>query len=311
MGVDAGGNTPEEATMPTISLPRFQLPEGLRDMSADDIGKAMQDVHLPKVDVDKIGKRAGKVVDDVAKNAGRAVDDVAKSAGKVVDDVAKSVSSNVEQALPRRAGPSPVPFAILGMVGGLIVGWLLATSPTTAPRINAFMDWLRTRIEDWRAGRTTDLDDDFEEAAEELRSDATGLPVMGEPEYVGTPSGTMHTGTALGDDQSWSDQPGLRAQSLGAAAAADDYRTDRAQPDDVVVAEEVIVVDETGEAQVDTGTGRLTDQMKIDNTEDDEAMEPDAPIADGLASSGRLTETMKIDDGEGDEELRPSPSDRF
>jgi hypothetical protein len=299
--------------MPTISLPRFQLPEGLRDMTAEDIGKAMPEVHLPKVDVDAIGKRAGKVVDEVAKNAGKAVDDVAKSAGKVVDDVAKSVSSNVEQALPRRPGPSPVPFAVLGMLGGLIVGWLLATSPTTAPRINAFMDWLRTRIDDWRVGRNADLDDAFEDAAEELRSDSTGLePVMAEPDYAGSTSSAMHTGTGYADEEPWSDRPELRGQSLG-AAAADDFQTGRLDAGGGTAedAEAVIVVDDTGTAEIDSGSGRMTDQMKIDNTEGDQSVEADPPTSDGLASSGRLTETMKFDNSDDEEEVRPAPADRF
>ena len=275
--------------MPSISLPKFELPEVFRDMTTDDIAKAMPDVHVPKVDVDAIGKRAGKVFDDVAKSAGKAVDDVAKNAGKMVDDVAKSVSSNVEQALPRRSGPSPIPFAILGMLGGLIVGWLLATSPTTAPRINSFMDWLRGRIEDWRTSRMSNLDDDLEDATAELRSETSGLgqPVMGEPEYAGAAS-TMHTGTGFADDQPWSDKPeDMRAQSLGAAAADDPFR------------------------QPAPGTGRMTDQLQIDDTEGDEANEADPPFSDEPLGGGRLTDTMRTDDADGAEEVRPAPPDRF
>ncbi len=275
--------------MPTISLPKFELPEVFRDMTTDDIAKAMPDVHVPKVDVDAIGKRAGKVFDDVAKNAGKAVDDVARNAGKMVDDVAKSVSSNVEQALPRRNGPSPVPFAILGMLGGLIVGWMLATSPTTAPRITSFMDRLRARFEEWRTSRMTDLEDDLDDAADEVRSASSdlGQPVMAESEYAGTSTATMHT-TGFAEDQPWSDQPeDVRAQSLGAAAADDDFR------------------------QPTPGTGRMTDQLQIDDTEGDEANEADPPFSDEPLGGGRLTDTMRIDDADDAEEVRPAPPDRF
>jgi hypothetical protein len=275
--------------MPTISLPKFELPQAFRDMTADDVAKAMPEVHLPKVDVEAFGKRAGKVIDDVAKNAGKAVDDVAKNAGKAVDDVARSVTTNVEQALPRRSGPSPVPFAILAMVGGLVVGWMLATSPTTAPRINSFMDWLRGRIDDWRAGRMTDLEDDLEDTADEVRSATEGLgqPVMAEPEYAGTSAATMHT-SSYADDQPWSDQPeDMRARSLGAASADDPFR------------------------QPAPGTGQMTDQLQIDDTEGDDANEADPPYNDEPLGGGRLTDTMRIDDTDDAEEVRPAPPDRF
>jgi hypothetical protein len=176
------------------------------------------------------------------------------------------------------------------MLSGLIVGWLLATSPTTAPRINSFMDWLRGRIEDWRTSRMTDLDDDLVDATDELRSEPSGLgqPVMAEPEYAGAAS-TMHTGTGFGDDQPWSDQPSdHRGQSLGAAAADDDYFQQPA-----------------------AGSGRMTDQLQIDDTEGDEADEADPPFTDEPLGGGRLTDTMRIDDADDAEEVRPAPPDRF
>jgi hypothetical protein len=114
-----------------MKLPEFKLPEGLRDMSREDIQKAMSDVKIPDVKMPdvKLPKRS-----DIAKN--------------------------VEKALPMRSGPSPVPFAVLAMLGGLVVGWILATSPLTAPKITAAMDGVRQRIDDWRNGE--DADDELE-----------------------------------------------------------------------------------------------------------------------------------------------------
>ncbi len=127
-----------EIKFPEVKMPEFKLPEGLRDMSREDIQKAMSDVHMPDVKMPdvKLPKRS---------------------------DIAKSV----EKALPYRSGPSPVLFAVLAMLGGLIVGWILATSPTTAPRINAAMSGVRQKIDEWRT--SPDLDDELDSAPEAFR----------------------------------------------------------------------------------------------------------------------------------------------
>jgi hypothetical protein len=118
-----------EIKFPEVRFPEIKLPEGLRDMSREDIQKAMSDVKMPDVKMPdvKLPTRS---------------------------EIAKSV----EKALPARAGPSPVPFAVLAMLGGLIVGWILATSPLTGPRISAAMGGVRQKIDDWRSG-TDDLDE--------------------------------------------------------------------------------------------------------------------------------------------------------
>lgn len=118
---------------PEVKFPEFKLPEGLRDMSREDIQKAMSDVKMPDV---KMPKRS-----DIVKN--------------------------IENALPRREGPSPVPFAVLAMVGGLVVGWILATS-SYAPRITAAMDGVRQKIDDWRSS-ADGLDDDLNGSPEAFR----------------------------------------------------------------------------------------------------------------------------------------------
>ena len=116
-----------EIKFPEVRFPEIKLPEGLRDMNREDIQKAvsdaMSDVKMPDV---KLPKRS---------------------------DIQKSL----ENALPMRSGPSPVPFAVLAMLGGLIVGWILATSPVTAPKINAAMASARQKIDEWRS--STDLDE--------------------------------------------------------------------------------------------------------------------------------------------------------
>lgn len=126
---------------PEVRFPEIKLPEGLRDMNREDIQKAlsdaMSDVKMPDV---KMPKRS---------------------------DIAKSV----EKALPSRPGPSAVPFAVLAMLGGLIVGWILATSPLTAPRINAAMGGVRQKIDEWRSSTDGDeLDGEPEAFRDAFRS---------------------------------------------------------------------------------------------------------------------------------------------
>jgi hypothetical protein len=301
-----------DISLPEVKLPKFELPHGLRDMTREDIQRAIPEIKLP----------------DLQKQAEK----VAESAGRFAGDVGR----NLDNALPRRSGPSPVPFAVLGMIGGLVVGWILATSPTTQPRIAAFMDWIRARIGDWRSGGMTDYDDDFETGTDQFRSQATDVGDLGisTGAYAGAGASTMHadsgadawsdsrfgddaiagsttdsstggtadtngfglrTGGGVGSEteDATDDEPAgslsndFRGQSLG-AASADDLDPDRDLaadvPDAVIVDEVVVVSPSTGSPGVGTsddielqddgkaeGTGRMTDQMQIDDTEGDDA----------------------------------------
>jgi hypothetical protein len=306
-----------EINLPEVKLPKFELPEGLRDMTREDIQKAMPEIRLPNLQ---------KQAERVAENAGRFAGDVGR---------------NIDNALPRRPGPSPVPFAVLGMIGGLVVGWILATSPATQPRIAGFMDWIRARIGDWRNRGMTEFDDEFETGTDAFRTQATdigdlGISTGGGAAYAGAESSTMHTDSGadawsdsrFGEDtiagsgagttadtngfglrtgggvgseteDTKDDEPAdsltgdFRGQSLGAASADDlesnanldaDRHAASDVPDAVVVDEVVVVSPSTGSPGVGTsddtvvqddgraeGTGRMTDQMQIDDTEDDDA----------------------------------------
>lgn len=173
-----------EIKFPDVKMPEFKLPEGLRDMSREDIQKAMSDVRMPDVKMPdvKMPKRS---------------------------DIAKSV----EKALPQRSGPSPVPFAVLAMLGGLVVGWILATSPRTAPRISAAMDGVRQRIDEWRT--STDLDDELDTAPEAFR-DAFGAPTTAKSTSSASNGGatsarrsektTTESGSSLGTESVTSDR---------------------------------------------------------------------------------------------------------
>ena len=156
--------------MPDISVPEVRLkdklPEGLRDMTVEDIQKALPAIHLPKLELatSDIARDAQRAAKDAGKAAGRARKDAAKAARGAQKDARKAArgaqrtvareagkaAKEASKVLPRRAGPNPVPVGILAMLGGLVVGWILATNPTTGPRIRAYINELHARFETWR-----------------------------------------------------------------------------------------------------------------------------------------------------------------
>jgi hypothetical protein len=178
--------TPED-DMPDISRPEVRLkdklPEGLRDMTMDDIQRAMPEVHMPRMDLGRSARKARK-------GAERAARDAQKAAAREAANVSRAVG----KALPQRSGPNPVPIALLAMLGGLVVGWILANSPTTGPRISAWLDDLRMRWDEWR-GRGGVVDEDW--AAEpQAYPESLRAPIASEP-YSGNLS-ESETGVGVG-----------------------------------------------------------------------------------------------------------------
>jgi hypothetical protein len=180
---------PEEAaTMPDISLPEvhlpdFKLPEGLRDMSREDIQRAMPDVHLPKIE---LPKRSA-----ISKELARAGKELSKT------------GRDLDKALPRRSVPSPLPFVFFGMLAGLFIGWFLASSTVTGPRIGGLVEDARGRVDRWRKSGSSDGDDDASAAA---FPDALRAPVDGEP-FAGDNT-ERQTGVGVG--------PGSLPEGIGA-----------------------------------------------------------------------------------------------
>jgi hypothetical protein len=189
------GDTAPEVDMPDISLPevrlKARLPEGLRDMSVEDIQNAMPEVRLPKVELPKLDV-------DFGREAGRA----AKRADKAAKSARKSAARAVENALPRKPGPNPVPVAILAMLGGIVVGWLLATNPVTGPKVRAWLDSVRRSLFERR--------DSWEEDEWET-SDAQAYPASLRAE----PEPERYTGL-LGEEQTATGtEPATLPEGLG------------------------------------------------------------------------------------------------
>ena len=189
--------------MPDISLPEVRLkdklPEGLRDMTMDDIQKAMPEVHLPKLELPRFDLSRD------AQNAAREAEKATRRAGKAAAREAAKAAKAVEDSLPRRSGPNPVAIGFLFMLGGLVVGWLLASNPTTAPRISAWLDDLRTRFDQWR-GTGSALDEEWDATQPGAYADSLGAPLASEP-YGDTLSGS-ETGVGVG--------PGELPEGVGA-----------------------------------------------------------------------------------------------
>jgi hypothetical protein len=139
-----------DISFPEVHLPDFKLPEGLREMNREDIQKSMPDVKMPDVNMPKI---------DLPKRK-----DISRELAKATKELEKA-GRDLEKNLPRRPGPSPLPFVIFGMLSGLVVGWLLASSPTTAPRISSLVDDLKGRIDRWRSAALDSAESGPEPAA--------------------------------------------------------------------------------------------------------------------------------------------------
>jgi hypothetical protein len=193
--------TPED-DMPDISLPEVRLkdklPEGLRDMTFDDIQKAIPEVHLPKIDLGRDAAKARKAAEKAAQKAAKEAEKAARDAQKVAGREAAKAARAVEQALPRRNAPNPVPVAILAMLGGLVVGWILANNPVTGPKISAWLDDLRMRFDEWR-GRGPDVDESWETAEPVAYPESLRSPI--EPDRFAPNLSTTETGVGVGPGQ--------------------------------------------------------------------------------------------------------------
>ena len=197
--------------MPDISLPEVRLkeklPEGLRDMTMDDIQKAMPDVRLPRIDIagearsagrsaERAANRARKAAEKAARQAAREADKATKASRKSVGREASKAARAVENVLPRRRGPNPVPIAILFMIGGLVVGWILASNPSTGPRIAAGLDRLRMRFDEWRGRGMDQLDDEWDTVEPRAFTESPRAPIESDP--FASNLGSSETGVPVG-----------------------------------------------------------------------------------------------------------------
>lgn len=181
--------------MPEISMPEVRLkdklPEGLRDVSVEDIQKAFPEVKLPKLDFD-FGREAGK--------AAKRTEKLAKEARKAAEKEAGRAAKALESQLPRR-GPNPVLVAVFAMLGGLAIGWLLATNEALLARVRSVVDTARSSM----GGRNDFGEDEWDTTDPQAYPASLRAPVESEP-YSGTLS---ESETGIGSE------PGTLPEGLG------------------------------------------------------------------------------------------------
>lgn len=143
-------------TLPEMKLPEFDLQEIVRDRRDDlvDAAERVRDeishverpnVELPRVELPRV---------ELPRLA-----DIRRAAAREIDP-----------------GPSPmIPFVAGAAIVGLLVGWMLAMSPVTGPRIRGAIGGLRDRFDSWRSG-SADLETDDVDAMTSARSEPTPLP---------------------------------------------------------------------------------------------------------------------------------------
>lgn len=164
-----------EITMPEVKLPRVEVPrvdlpavelpkvdwaEGLRNMTADDVARAMPEVRLPHVDIPR------KV-----------------ELPRVGLELPRKLELPRIEVRRKRSGP---PWLLLAVLAAIAAGaWMLVTSPATGPRIRRWLDDVRyhaERLGQGMAGVRGEVERDVRDLPVSQRSDvepihyADGLP---------------------------------------------------------------------------------------------------------------------------------------
>jgi hypothetical protein len=110
--------------MPEINLPEIKLPEGLREMTRDDIVQAARDVRLPKMELPK------------------------KLEFPEIDLSKVDLPKPIAERLPGRKRRNPLmPFVGLAVVGAAVAAiWWLFTSAETGPRVRSALNDLKAKV---------------------------------------------------------------------------------------------------------------------------------------------------------------------
>jgi hypothetical protein len=139
--------------MPAIAMPDIgQMRRGMRfgdaREKADDARRSASDLGLPNIDWSKFD--ISKI--DVSKLDFSKLDlparaEMAKQLRKASKEQFRRASKELNKNLPGRR-PSPMPFALLAAIGGLLIGWILATSPAARQAIEQAISSIRRSVTD-------------------------------------------------------------------------------------------------------------------------------------------------------------------
>jgi hypothetical protein len=159
--------------MPTISLPEMKRPDVKRpDVKRPDV--KLPEMNLPEFDLqDFVRDRR----DDLTAVAGRVRDELSELEMPRMEmprvdlpgirDIRRAAAHEID---PR---PSRMPFLAGAVIVGVLVGWILAVSPVTGPRIRSAIGGLRDRFDAWRSGAN-----DWDDATEDSESYADPMSTV-------------------------------------------------------------------------------------------------------------------------------------
>jgi hypothetical protein len=135
------------------------------DLKKVDLSK----VELPKVDTSKLDlSKVDLSKLDLSRLDLPARAEIVKQLRKASKEPFKRATEQLDKSLPTRRR-SRTPFAIFGAIGGLFIGWMLATSPTARASIERGATSVRRTIGQWIDGmRSTGI--------EELETDLGAYP---------------------------------------------------------------------------------------------------------------------------------------
>jgi len=145
--------------MPTISMPDIgQVRRGFRfgDMRdrTDDARRVTADLGLPNIDWSKFDpSRFDLSKVDFSKLDLPARKELSKQIRKASKEQFERASKELNRNLPGRR-VSRVPFALLGAIGGLFVGWIIATTPSARSAVERGLAGIRRSVSDAMAGMT-------------------------------------------------------------------------------------------------------------------------------------------------------------
>jgi len=129
-----------------VKLPKIELPEGLREMTAEDVAKAMSEVRLPKIDLPTTADLRNVEIP------------------KVHIELPRKLELPKVEIRRKRSGP---PWLLLGVLAGLATtAWILMSAPATGPRIRRWLDDLRLRAARWGESKS----EGHEEAEQDIRA---------------------------------------------------------------------------------------------------------------------------------------------
>jgi hypothetical protein len=145
--------------MPGLAMP--DIGQMRRDMfgnsreKAEDVRRSASDVGLPNIDWSRLDpSRFDFSKIDFSKLDLPARNELAKQIRKASKDQLRRASKELNRNLPGRR-VSRIPFALLGAIGGLFVGWIIATTPAARRAVEDAVAGIRRSASDAIAGMST------------------------------------------------------------------------------------------------------------------------------------------------------------